>query len=280
MSPARSYRIATLLLLLLNAAAPIRAASPPGRVVSTNLCTDQLLLLLADERQIASVTHLAREPNSSFMAEAARGYPVNHDRVEELLALQPDLVVTGGHARTGTAALLDRLGYRVEHFPDAADLEGIRANIRRMASLLGRRARGEVVIGRMQRRIIAATTALPEKPLSALFYQPRGYTSGSGTLHDLALHLSGWRNVATEEGIRGFAPIDLERVLLARPVQLFTSTYAPGTDSLAQRQLRHPALRQLTAARPMIEIGYRYWICSGPMIAEAVERLARARRDR
>ena len=84
------------------------------------------------------------------------------------------------------------------------------------------------------------------------------------------------RTVAAELGIDGYGTVDLERLLRAEPDQLFTSAYAPGTDSLAQRQLAHPALRVVTQGKPLINIDYRFWICGGPMLADAVEALAAA----
>ena len=249
-------------------------------MVSVNLCTDQLLLLLADPGQIASVSRLALEPESSYMARAARHHPVNDARAEQLLALQPDLVLAGRYSPRPLLQLLRRLGYRVEQLELPRSLEEIRRNIRRVAALLGRERRGEVLIREMDRRIgaVAATfDGTTERP-AALFYQPRGYTSGRDTLQDQALRLAGWRNLAAEAGIEGYGHIDLERLLLGRPQQIFTSAYAPGSRSLAQHLLQHPALRRITAGRPMINVDYRYWICGGPMIADAVEALARAHR--
>ncbi|MEW8692284.1 MAG: hypothetical protein AB2535_14510, partial [Candidatus Thiodiazotropha endolucinida] len=60
--------IATLLMLISGMAI---AAEPPRRVVSVNLCSDQLLLMLADPQQVASVSYLSRDPDSSFVADAA-----------------------------------------------------------------------------------------------------------------------------------------------------------------------------------------------------------------
>ena len=103
------------------------------------------------------------------------------------------------------------------------------------------------------------------------------HTSGLKTLQHEALTLAGWRNLSAEHGIRGYGAIDLESLLLAMPQQLFSSAYAPGTDSLAQRQMHHPALNWITRENPIINIPYKYWICGGPMIADAVEALAKAR---
>jgi iron complex transport system substrate-binding protein len=264
-----------LFLLLLTLPAPGTEQPTPQRVVSTNLCTDQLLLLLAAPGQIASVSRLALEAESSFMAEAASRYPVNDAKVEQLLAMQPDLILGSAYAPHPATHLLRSLGYRLEYLPLASNIGEIRSNIRRVAGLLGNLARGERLIERMDLRLErVAAERNPTPP--ALFYQPRGYTSGTETLQNEALRLAGWRNISAGLGIRGYGTIDLESLLLAEPAQIFTSAYAPGTASLAQRRMQHPALQRITANRPIIDIAYKYWICGGPMIADAVEALAEA----
>ena len=252
------------------------AGERPQHIVSTNLCTDQLLLLLADPEQIGSVSFLALEPHSSYMADAAQGHHLNHGKTEELLALAPDLIVSSIYDDATQRQLLSTLGYRVEVFPMANNLELIRKNIRRMAALVGHPERGEALIMEMDKRIEAVAGKRPSSTPRALFYQARGYTSGKQTLQHEALQLAGWKNISAELGIFGYAPIDLESLLLAQPQQFFTSQYAPGTRSLAQQQLDHPALKAITAGKSMVNIDYRYWICGGPMIADAVEALAGA----
>ena len=41
----------------------------PQKIVSLNLCTDQLLMLLADPNQIASLSKIVDDQNVSFFAE-------------------------------------------------------------------------------------------------------------------------------------------------------------------------------------------------------------------
>ena len=277
MTPAR-IRPLLLIALLLWIAHGSMASERPTRVVSINLCTDQLLLLLAEPDQIASVSRLALEPNSSYMAEAARGYPPYDARIQQLLALRPDLILASEFSPRPLLRLLERLDQPVVLVPLAGELAQIHRNIRQVAALLAAEARAERLIAEMNRRIEQVARQRPIEPPGALFYQPRGYSSGSGTLQDQALRLAGWRNLAAELGLEGYGAIDLEQLLAAQPQQLFTSAYAPGTRSRAQRQLDHPALRRVTGGRPLVDIPYRYWICGGPMFAEAVERLAAAHR--
>ena len=258
-------------------AVSVQAGDPPTRVVSINLCSDHLLLMLARPEQIASVSRLSLEPNSSYMASSAANYPVNDAKIEQLLSLNPDLVLASEYSPHPVIGILRHLGYRVETLPLCTDLEDIRRNIRYAAGLLGAGDRGEKLVAEMDRRLQRVALGSGKARPSALFYQPRGYTSGLETLQHEALILAGWRNLSAEHGIRGYGAIDLETLLLANPQQLFSSAYAPGTDSLAQRQMGHPALHWITRDRPIINIPYKFWICGGPMIADAVEALAEAR---
>jgi iron complex transport system substrate-binding protein len=265
------------LALMLWLQSGLAAAERPQRVVSVNLCSDQLLLMLADAEQVASVSHLAIEPLSSFVAERARDYPLNHARAEEVIALRPDLVLASAYGNPRLLTTLKSLGYRVERLPPAHDLAQIVHNIRQLASLLHQAERGETLIRTLQRRLVDTHDTPREERPGALFLQPRGYTSGRETLQDEALRLAGWRNLAAEQGIEGYAPVDLERLLRWQPQQIFTSTYDGSGNSLAERQLLHPALSHLLAGHPLEPIPYKYWICPGPMLAEAVDLLRQAR---
>lgn len=264
------FRLLLPILLLLSSGVDAEALGP-SRVVSVNLCTDQLLLMLADPVQVASISYLARDPESSFVADQALAYPVNHARLEELISLRPDLVLAGASTDPRLLRQLKGFGMPVERFPLTSSIDGIKRDIRRMAALLGRTQRGRALIETMEAKIALIETAAEHgPPPKALFYQPRGYTSGLYTLQDEALRIAGWRNVAAELGIEGYAPIDLESLLLAQPEQLFSSSHIAGAHSRAQQQLQHPALARLRKNRPMREIPFKYWICAGPMIADAI----------
>ncbi len=253
------------------------AIAKPQRIVSINLCTDQLLLMLVPAERIVSISALSLDPQSSYMSDVAVSHPTNHGKTEELLPLQPDLVLASGFAARPAVELMRKLGHRVEVLPMATDIAGIRENISTVASLVGEEEKGRQLIAQMDERIEHIKNQIAGPRKKAIFYQPRGYTSGKNTLQDEALRLAGWRNVAAEIGVKGYSAIGLEDLLLAQPDQIFTSTYAPNTSSMAQRQLQHPVIRRLTKDNPMIEVDYRLWICDGPMIADAIEALAAAR---
>jgi iron complex transport system substrate-binding protein len=226
---------------------------------------------------VASVSYLARDPDSSFVANRAEGYPLNHARAEEIIRLKPDLVLVTPHTNPRLRTTLEQLGYPLHQLSLGNRLEEIFSDIRQLAARLGRPSKGESLIAQMQRRLQPGTTDDGSPLPTAIFYQPRGYTSGADTLQDEALRLAGWNNLASQQGIKGYTPVPLEEVLLWQPGTLFTSTYSGSGDSLAERQLHHPALRRLLTQRPMQEIPFKYWICPGPMLADAVTLLRQAK---
>src|SRR5262244_750805 len=73
-------RIVAVLALVASLAAGGRApaqeapAQPPSRVVSFNICTDQLVVALADPGQIAGLSPYATDPTLSAVADQARAF--------------------------------------------------------------------------------------------------------------------------------------------------------------------------------------------------------------
>ena len=71
-------------------AMPASAAHAAGlpRMVSMNVCTDQLLLTLADPEQIIGLSRFSRDGWQSLSANDMRRYPVLSGGAEDVLLLQ------------------------------------------------------------------------------------------------------------------------------------------------------------------------------------------------
>src|SRR5690348_12368289 len=98
------------------------ALAKPQRIVSLDLCTDQLLLELAPRAHIAAVTHLASDASVSAIPEKARGIPITHGAAEEVLAYDPDLILAGPFGVAASIGLLRRLERNIVVVPLAQDL--------------------------------------------------------------------------------------------------------------------------------------------------------------
>ena len=115
--------------------APAAHASA-ARVVSLNLCTDQMLVLLAPEK-IAALSPLARDLALSFVAPQAAHLPVVRASAEAVLELRPDLVLAAPYGAQTTLALLQQERVPVLRIALPHDFAGIRQMTRLLAATTG-----------------------------------------------------------------------------------------------------------------------------------------------
>src|SRR5690349_18355271 len=73
----------------------VAQTAPPQRVVSFNICADQLVVALADPAQIAGLSPYAVDPTLSAVAEEARAFRRIEWQAESIVPLNPDLVLIG-----------------------------------------------------------------------------------------------------------------------------------------------------------------------------------------
>jgi len=259
-------------------AASAHAASP-ARVMSLNLCTDQLAMALAAPGQLISVSFLARDPGLSPMHEEARAYPVNRGLAEEVFLARPDLVVTGTYSLHNTTGLLKRLGFRVEEFGFVQTVGTIPGEIRRMGALLGRERQAEAIADRFETELARIEAEQCDVRPMALAYDQNGVALGAGTLADSVLAAAGFRNMAAEEGLQGMAPFPVESVVSGRPDVIITSSGDGEAPSLGAFVPRHPAILALKGARIGAFVPPGAWSCGGPAVIDAVKALARLRQE-
>ena len=258
------------------AAAPaVAVGRPPARVVSINLCTDQLALLLAAPGQLLSVSWLSQDPQSSMLAAAAARLPANHARAEEIAMLRPDLVLAGAYSAQATVALLRRIGIPVEVFPPETDLDGIRANLRRMGGVLGRAAAADAALARFDADLAALTPPPGPRPRAAL-YSANGYSSGDASLSGAILRAAGYANIGEEMGLGPGGVMALERLVLAAPDLVVRSRHLPG-HSRSEEVLDHPALAAVIARTPAAPLSDPDWVCGTPQVTDVIARLRAAR---
>ena len=125
---------AIALALLVGATPRVDAAGLP-RFASINLCTDQLLMTLADPDQILGLSPYSRDTARSWAAAEARKYPRLSGEAEDVLVLKPDIVVAGRYTKRATRELLKQQGLRVVEFDTAKSIDDVKRLIRRMGDL-------------------------------------------------------------------------------------------------------------------------------------------------
>lgn len=256
---------------LLWAASPApRATEPavPQRIVSINLCADQLVLALADRRQIAGLTKNATDIAMSGEAEKARGIPLLSNSAEQILAIEPDLIVGMPASRSAALAALPKQDYPTLDLATADTLDDIYTSIRETSAAVGHSERGAALIARMQGELEGLPK--PGKGRIAAYYQRRGYMTGTGTLIDELMTRVGLVNLAEKLGKPPLSQLSLEEMVAAKPDFLIVESATDVVTDQGSEMLHHPAIRDI----PRISIPQAWTVCGSPAYTQAARSMA------
>jgi iron complex transport system substrate-binding protein len=238
-------------------------------IVSLNPCTDAVLAEVADPAQILAISHYSHDPRATSMPLAeARQFRATGGTVEEVLALDPDVVVAGSFLPPATAQAFDRLGIRVETFGIVPDFAENAKQIRRLAALAGHPERGQALLARIDDAL--ASTRHDGPKVDALLWQEGGIVPGEETLIATLLAHTGFASHSAARGLGQASYLPLEQVLADPPRVII----AAGSE----RMLTHPVLRKLEGVRyERLDPSFLY--CGGPTVIRATQRLAAIRKS-
>lgn len=257
-------------LALAGSLAGAAVAQAPKRVVSMNLCTDQLAMMLAAPGQLISVTNVSIDPLSSTQVEKALGYPLNSGRAEEIYAMAPDLVLANEFSDPTALQLLRGLGVEIGQFPVITRLDRIPGVLRDVGAALSRGAAAEALATDVEMRLASLTVPEGPRPTAAFFFA-NGYSLGTGTLSHDIITRAGFDNLSEVLGHSGGGRISLEELLMHKPDVIVTSAEYPGA-SRSEEIVDHPALARI----PRVLSGPE-WVCGTPAALVALENMVAAR---
>ncbi len=223
--------------------APALATGLP-RIASMNVCTDQLLLPLADPAQIAGLSRFSRDAWQSFVAEDARRFPSLSGGAEDVLVLNPDVVVASSFDKRSTRELLKAQGLRLEEFPVPRNLDEVKAQIRRMGDIAGHPDRAAGEIARLDATMARARQAVVDRHISVLPLSRRGWVAGRDSLVSSLMAETGLFNAADSLGIGSGGFASLEAIVQARPDFLLVSEEGDVAQDEGRAFLLHPALER------------------------------------
>lgn len=277
-------RLATLTLCLaaLALSGAGAAEAQPRRVMSLNLCTDQLALQLLPAERITSVTFLSRSTEHSFLREKAFTVPINYGTSEEVLRQRPDVVLAGNTSTPAVRELLKRIGAPLVEVPRAENFDEIRNVTRLVGHAVGAADQAEALIAEMDATLAELARTRPSERIVVAGWDGAGNVPAKGTLFDAILTAAGGENVAGGIAATMFSgrytTFDLEQLVAMRPDILAYGSSRIGRMDLAGEQLQHPVVRRLYAGRQIVYPETLY-SCGLPQTATAARDLRRAMLD-
>jgi len=262
-----SYRLAATLLALLASNVALGEASP-RRVVSLDYCADQYLLKMLPPTRILAVSPDANK-RFSYMRDRAEGILQVRPIAENVLRLEPDLVVRSYGGGPRVANVLKSAGIEVLQLPYANNLSEIRDTVQYIAEQLGVPEHGTELVLEMDQRLANIRTTDTEP--TALYMTPTGVTSGPGTLVHEMLLAAGLSNFQQDAGWRS---LPLERLAYEQPDLIAAAFFNDAIRPELWSPMRHPVAKRQLRNRPVVMLQGAWTSCGAWYLLDAIEALA------
>lgn len=258
----------------------IPALPLPGRVVSLAPSTTETLFALGAEGLL-----VGRDPQSNYPPEALKvpsvGATFPRLSPETVLRLRPELVLAAGTISPEDVELLSRLGLRVYAATISEHMGDVYADLRAIATLVGREADGEALIAQIARRVQELQKRLEGVERPRVYYEldatdsNRPWIPGRTSFIAELIRLAGGENIGDSRE-KSYVQIGIESLLAAGPDVIIVGA-SGERGARVEAVLERSSWRTLEAIRSgrVHVVDDDLVSRPGPRVVEGLEALAR-----
>lgn len=291
-APSASPEASTAYTVTDDAERKLSFAKKPSRIVSLTYGTDEILTEVVDTKRIQAYSRWAGDNEISFITkeQAQKVGCKVHDSLENILKLEPDLVVASIATSNDLVQSLEHMGIKVYIARSPHNYQEMCAKIVNLAEAVGEKAKGEALVSKMNERMQALEQRLSKLPDSkrkvAVAFN---FTSAMGRRGDLldnmmtmAHVINGAAAVTPPISEHGSVVISKEMVVGINPDVFLLPTWnfnnKQDIKGYAHAVKNDPAYRNVKAVKndqiKFVSDKYRY--VASQHIVEAIEAIAKA----
>ena len=249
----------------------------PHRVVSHVPSITETLFALGLNERIVGVSDYCDYPGEAKLKPSVGNY--FNPSIENIVALNPDLVLTDGHSQNITQ--LDELGITYLVI-DPKDIDGIFKDIELLGKVTGTERKARKLIKDTQDSISQVLALVEDAPKFRVFYiidatdLTLPWTAGPGSFIDTFITMAGGENIAAEaQG--AWVKFSIEEIVSSDPEIIILPAKHGTAFTLPEALKGHSAWREITAVKQ----GRIYIIDgdlvdrTGPRIVQGLEEMAK-----
>lgn len=261
---------------------PVTLEKPAQKIVSVAPSNTEILYALGAGSQVVGRDSFSDYPEEAkTLPDVGGGW--GELNTEQIVALQPDLVLAAQINTAEQVKTLEDLGLTVYYLPNPKDFDGLYANLQTVARLTGRESETETLIASLKERVSAVeekVASISARPL--VFYELDStdvnapYTSGPGTFIDLLISMAGAENLGhTLQG--EWVQVSVEELIRRNPDYILLGDYVWGgikPEDVAAR----PGWDAISAVKEGRVLPFDDNLVSrpGPRLVDGLEALAKA----
>lgn len=291
-APSASPEASTAYTVTDDAGRKLSFAKKPSRIVSLTYGTDEILTEVVDTKRIQAYSRWAGDNEISFITkeQAQKVGCKVHDSLENILKLEPDLVVASIATSNELVQSLEHMGIKVYIARSPHNYQEMCAKIVNLAEAVGEKAKGKALVSKMNERMQALEQRLSKLPDSkrkvAVAFN---FTSAMGRRGDLldnmmtmAHVINGAAAVTPPISEHGSVVISKEMVVGINPDVFLLPTWnfnnKQDIKGYAHAVKNDPAYRNVKAVKndqiKFVSDKYRY--VASQHVVEAIEAIAKA----
>ena len=228
------------------------------RVVSLDLCTDWLLMNIESDHEV-TYSRLSASNRPPFQ-QSRSDEAFHRGSLEDIVALEPDLILVGQFNAWLLRSRLSDLGYRVEVLTLPQSLDDIALQEQHLYELLG--------LPEPEPLELPAPISLGTEAQRVLKIGANGIATGRNTFESALIERAGFENYIADSG---YPTVNLEAIIADPPDRVIFSK--PAAPALANLVIQHPIWDEIVSAENQWWSDDRQWSCPGPWTLELSRRL-------
>jgi len=226
--------------------------APPTKIHSLSLGHSEILAALVDFDRLTAVYSFFLDEEQSNIAELSAGANLIGFDPEEVVALEPDVIVASRFTNADTVALMKGAGIPVARTSLENSALGNVPNILLMGYMVGAEAEAIALADELEARMqfISDVLASDESPrVLSVSKWTSAYAAGSGTTEGGIIEQAGGINAAADSGIEGHQQVSIESIAAVNPDVIIVPQPLDGANVFIEELTSSPALAEVPAVK-------------------------------
>ena len=226
--------------------------APPEKIHSLSLGHTEILAALMDFERLSAVYSFFVDEEQSNIA----GLSADHNMIgfdpEEVVALEPDVIVASRFTNADTVALLNGAGNLVVRTALENSALGNVPNILLIGYLIGAEAEAVALVEDIEARMEVISDLLPggDKPrVLSISKFTSVFAAGSGSTEGGIIEQAGGINAAADSGIEGHLQVSVESIAAINPDVIIVPQPLEGAGLFIEELVSNAALADVPAVK-------------------------------
>jgi len=254
--------------------------APPKKLHSVSLGHSEILAALMDFDRLSAVYSFFVDDEQSNIAELSADHTMIGFAPEEVVALEPEMIIASRYTNADTIALMGDAGIPVARTSLENSALGNVPNILLIGYMIGAEAEAIALADEIEARMSFITNVLPadsDKPrVLSVSKWTSAFAAGSGTTEGGIIEQAGGINAAADSGIEGHQQVSIESIAAINPDVIIVPQPLDGANTFIEELTSSPALVEVPAVKngQIFYVAPKYHTTLSHWNVRGIERLA------